>query len=223
MCMEQFVSPVASRMSKVFLVKLLHERVVLRLPERQVLVLFVQGLCPFRPEVDPASDLRRLYRLAAAVDAAARARHYLYEVVFSFAVLYLFEQLLRISGAACNSSLYLHASCLDGRFLDAFYTTYCLEFHFFKRLAFEKFHGISQRSFHNAACCTEYDACACCFSHRVVEVPFRQFCEVDASFPDHLRQFSRGEYNIDVRIARSIHFRPLGLELLGRARHDRHY
>src|SRR5690606_22472403 len=174
------------------------------------------------PEVDPASDLRRLFRLAAAVDAAARARHYLYEVVFGFAVLYLFEQLLRISGAACNSSLYLHASCLDGRFLDAFYTSYCLEFHFFQRLAVKQFYSVSQCSFHDAAGCTEYDAGAGCLAHRIVEVPLRQFGEVDARFPDHLRQFSRGEYHVDVRIAGGRHFRPLGLELLGRTRHDGH-
>ena len=46
--------------------------------------------------------------------------------------------------------------------------------------------------------------------------------EVEAVHPNQLRQLARGEHGVDVRPAVARHLGPPGLELLGRARHDRH-
>ena len=47
--------------------------------------------------------------------------------------------------------------------------------------------------------------------------------EIDACLFDHAAQFPRGEHGVNIAAAAVVHFRPLHLELLGGAGHDRYH
>ena len=78
---EDLVRLMAARRAAHPLVALVDDRVQVALAERLSLVLIIERLCTERLDVRKAADRRRLDRLAAAVDAAARAAHDFHNVV----------------------------------------------------------------------------------------------------------------------------------------------
>ena len=79
---KQMVCSASACHTEIFLVKLLDGRVVVRFAYKGVTILCVEGFCSLCSDVNPASYLRKLQRLSAAVYTAAGAGHNFYEVEF---------------------------------------------------------------------------------------------------------------------------------------------
>ena len=92
--MQQVMCLFAARFAEPVFIEILHDdRILMRLSDRQISVLFVERLTSELRDIDPVSDSRRLDRLTAAVYAAAGACHDFHEVIFRFARLDLVKKL----------------------------------------------------------------------------------------------------------------------------------
>ena len=115
---KQMVCSASARHTEIFLVKLLDGRVVVRFAYKGVTILCVEGFCSLCSDVNPASYLRKLQRLSAAVYTAAGAGHNLYEVEF-FSCSYRIHKLSGIAKPVGYGSAKLKVACLNCRYLDS--------------------------------------------------------------------------------------------------------
>ena len=82
--------------AQIGLINLFYHRIFMGFADRFVSVIFVQSSRPPRFQIDKVAHCRRLYRLTAAVDTAARAAHDLDEVVVLFPGFDRFEDFLGV-------------------------------------------------------------------------------------------------------------------------------
>ncbi len=80
---------------------------------------------------------------------------------------------------------------------------------------------VRRAALHHAAGGAEDNAGAGGGAERVVEVALGQARHVQAGLLEHLAELARGEPEVDVLEAGVVHLRPVALELLGRAGHER--
>ena len=84
--MQQVMCLFAARFAEpVFIEILNYDRIIKRLYDRNISVIFVERLTSELRDIYTVSDSRRLDRLTAAVDAAAGACLDVHEVIFRFA------------------------------------------------------------------------------------------------------------------------------------------
>lgn len=117
--MEYFVRLVAAGLAEELGVETLDSLALMRLAQGHILVRLVESCGSARSEVDEVAHDCVLYRLTAAVDAAAGAAHDLYEVVVGGAVFDLLHNSVGVCESADYADLYLHAVDGVGRFLYA--------------------------------------------------------------------------------------------------------
>ena len=153
--------------------------------------------------------------LTAAVDAAARARHDLDEIVLLFARLDLFEERLGIFKPGSGGNAQGMSRDEVGRLLDGVGTAYGKEVEHFK-VAVQHVRRRSQRRFHDAARRAEDGAAARRGREGVVELFVGQLRKLDARGLDHARKFARRDRRIDF----ALHFGAVALVLLRRAGDD---
>ena len=108
--MQQLVRLMAVRLAQILLIELLDIRVLMRLTDGLRLVLSVQTRSTRSARIDVQALEGLDDRLAAAVDAAARAGHDLDEGVVRLAGLDAVDELLGSTGAVRNSRLDLNAA-----------------------------------------------------------------------------------------------------------------
>ena len=192
------------------------------LADRLAFILVIEGLGAQYARIGLKTLLGRNDRLAAAVYAAAGARHYLDEGVIGGAVLDLVHHLGRRAGGVGDS--YLHGSLADhdGGFLYALYAAHGGEVDVLKGGAGNGFVSGAQSGLHNAAGGAEYNASAGGIAQHLVEVAVGQLREVDADFLYHAGQLAGGDDDIHIRHAVMTQLGAGGLELLGHAGHDRY-
>jgi len=210
---------VAAGLAEELGVETLDSLALMRLAQGHILVRLVESCGSARSEVDEVAHDCVLYRLAAAVDAAAGAAHDLYEVVVGGAVFDLLHNSVGVCESADYADLYLHAVDGVGRFLYALGAANLGEVEALELLAGELFYGGSQRRFHNAAGCAEDDCRAGGIAERVVKFLVGQVLEEDTRAFYHSAELSRGQGVVDIRIAGRGLIVALCLELLRRAGH----
>ena len=212
----------AVRLAQELRVELLDIRVFVGLADRLGFILGIQPRRARRARIDVHALVRRNNRLAAAVDAAARAGHDLHERIARVARLDALNQLLRRAGAVGHGHLQLLAAQREGRFLDARQPANLVVFHVLHGAVFQHVGGGAQRRLHHAAGHAEDRRRAGGLRHQLVKAfLIRQAREVDARVANHARQLARGEGDVHGAHAVDDHLRALGFKLLGGARHHR--
>ena len=139
--MEHFVRLVAAGLTEELGVETLDSLALMRLAQGHIFVRLVESDGSARSEVDEVAHDSVLYRLTAAVDAAAGAAHDLDEVIVGSAVLDLLHNRVGVCKSADYADLYLHAVDGVGRFLYALGAANLGEVEALELLAGELFYG----------------------------------------------------------------------------------
>ena len=210
----------AARFAEPVFIEILHDdRILMRLSDRQISVLFVERLTSELRDIDPVSDSRRLDRLTAAVYAAAGACHDFHEVIFRFARLDLVKKSGSVSEAVGNGQLDFQISDLDRSLLDSLQASDIMIFDILQILTCKDIGHRSQSRLHNAAGSAEDNACTGSRSERTFKfaLALRKF---DARLADHPRQLTGRQDIVHILISLIAEFRSRRLEFLRYARHD---
>ena len=110
---------VRQRLAEILFIQHLYCRSIVRAAQLILFVVIVQSLCADCFKVNRVADFIGNIGLAATVDTAAGARHYLYEGVILFAALYLLDNLSRIAETVCDSNFNYRAADIVFGFLNA--------------------------------------------------------------------------------------------------------
>src|ERR1017187_3910131 len=112
--MKQLMRLVAKRLLQELRIDRLNRGALVRLPERQPLVLAVKGVNALLPDLIGRRD-----RLASSSDSPARTAHNFDEVVVRLSFHNEIHQLPRIGESACDGYFYVEIADPYGGFLDA--------------------------------------------------------------------------------------------------------
>ena len=216
------------RLAEELLVELDDLRIVVALTHCLTLVLRVQSLRSLLLVgikdivILIGKEARPYVRLAAAVDASARASHDLDELIFALAFLDLIQKNLCALHAGCDRDVHGRSVDVDGGFADpCLVAADCGELDGIMLLAGELEVNSTKGSFHNAAGDAEDDACTGVIAHDVsIPVFVRKTVEEDTASADHAGKLSGGDDSIDIRDTVNLLLLTFLLKLLGGAGHD---
>ena len=206
----------AAGLAEVFFVKLLDGFVLVGLADRVIQVVLIERFHTLLDDLGVAV----VVGLAAAVDAAAGARHDLDGMVLGFAGFDLLEELAGIAEAGADRGFELDAADVDFGFLDAFEAADRRVVDLLHVLAGEDVGRGTERGFEHTAGRTEDGGRAGAFSERRIVFGILELVELDAGFVEHLGELTGGEDDIDVADAVAGELGTGGLVLLGEAGHD---
>ena len=175
----------------------------------------VESLCPRLFELGGIADAVRERRLSAAVDAAARTRHDLDEIVLLLARLDLLDDLARVGKPRRDRDFDRVSGDEIGRLFDRFGAAHAEEVEHLKA-AVQHMSRRPQRRLHDAARRAEDRAAARRQCERIVKFFVGKLGELDARGLDHARKFARRQRRVDV----VIHLLARALVFLRRARND---
>ena len=215
--MQQFVAALAQRLPQVLVVQTLDRGVAVRDADG---FLSVDGVERFHPLL--GGQPIHANGLTTAGDAATRAGHDFDEVQVIAAGADFLEQPIDVAHAVDDGDTELDALDVQVSFLVPRKSADRFHVEVRQFLAGEQEVRGTNRGFHHAAGGTEDLAGRRAFAKGRIGLFGRHVLQVNATPADQAGQFPRGEHGIDVGNSVSCHFRPGGLELLGRAGHDAH-
>ncbi len=124
--------PSRVRIPEEFIIQHLDSRVVLRLAQIIVPVVVVEDGGTDGTQINRRADVRRLNRLTATVDTAARATHDFDKLKIQLAGLNPVQQFLRLAGTGSDTDINSQVTKLIGRQLDTLGTAHLREIHGFQ-------------------------------------------------------------------------------------------
>src|SRR5574344_1844436 len=160
-------------------------------------------------------------RLSTSCYTATRTSHD-FDYIKVFSLLHSLKHLLCIGQSADDCDLQRRIIIPDFKLLDAFVSSDTYLRYLCNSTSALLLHYISQDSFGNTACHSEYDTGSTLSVVRCINWFRSKIGKKDTRLPKHMGKLFGCNYSVDIGYSVLFELFPLGLELLCSTRHDRH-